>query len=73
MTSVENEANLETYNLETKYRYFNYLVFSEMGFILDREVLLSFNTTSKTGGVHEKNAGPNIGRLEPGLCYFPAV
>lgn len=37
------------YNLETKCRYFDYPVFSEIGFILDREVLLSFNTTSKVG------------------------
>ena len=44
-----------------------------MGFILDREILSSFNTSSKTGYVQEKDAGPNTGELELGFCYFPVV
>ena len=44
-----------------------------MGFILDGEILLSFNITSKTGYVQEKDAGPNTGKLQPKFCYVPVV
>ena len=44
-----------------------------MGFILDGEILLSFNITSKTGYVQEKDAGPSTGKLQPKFCYVPVV